>query len=456
MGRYLDVLSEFILNEGCLMSDKNTVMNSLDSEDVGEIAEFIKNNYANNKFSPLSSSGSFCAVSGVAWGGVAIYDVVQEKPFSLQWEGGRSNYLFMLCKQNGATFSSRGSSVECRANEIVPISISEESSLFNRGERGDRISVIISEKMLTGFVENWTGQHIVAPLSFNLQPLSQEAAVQWNAAINCLQQMMFMDPVPNIAADALIEHVLKMVLTRHANNYSEIFADDRYVNEGLARLALNLISSAPLIWRTLGMVARELACATDGLEKGIRRLTGRSALEVLYDSRLNGVNRALLRGDAGFVETIHIYGFSLSERFIFDYVRYFGESPGATYRRNSNSGDVVSHASMHKTSVLEKAISEYVDACLGGRIGLADIARHLNLTEQATFKVFRDVFSRTPMQYVIERRLERVRSLLCHTSMDISSIAIECGFSSQSYLTSTMKKYYGVTPRQMRIGYGGR
>ncbi|AWG29275.1 hypothetical protein B9Z07_10670 [Burkholderia cenocepacia] len=442
------------LTKDRIMAGHQIVKSRLDSDDAGEIASFIKSGYADNQFTPLSASGSSCAMIGSAWDGVAIYDVIQEKPFSLSWEDSRSNYLFMHCKQAGPTFSSQGKSVQCGANDVMPISISGKSALVNKQERGDRTSVIIDAATLTSFVAQWIGRPVVMPLAFDPRPLSQETAVQWNAATDCLQQMMLMDPVPGIAAQALIEHMLKMVLTGHASNYSEILSSDRYVNEQLVRSALNMIATDPLQWRTLGMVAHELACATDGLEKGIKRLTGRSAIEIFHEARLDCVNRALLKEDGmGFIETLHVYGFSLSERFIFDYIRRFGESPGATYRRNPNVEDVISRASVERDAMCEQAINEYIDASLGERISLSDLARHLEMTEQTTITAFKESFSRTPMQYVIERRLERARHLLCHTSNSIISIALECGFGTQSYLTSTMKKYYGVTPRRMRINH---
>ncbi|WP_306172632.1 helix-turn-helix transcriptional regulator [Burkholderia cenocepacia] len=84
-------------------------------------------------------------------------------------------------------------------------------------------------------------------------------------------------------------------------------------------------------------------------------------------------------------------------------------------------------------------------------MGLADLARLAGLSEHATIAAFKAQFSRTPMQYVIERRLERARWRLCNTSASILSIALDCGFGSQSYLTTLIKRHYGVTPRQLRL-----
>ncbi|WP_146643162.1 helix-turn-helix domain-containing protein, partial [Shigella sonnei] len=59
-------------------------------------------------------------------------------------------------------------------------------------------------------------------------------------------------------------------------------------------------------------------------------------------------------------------------------------------------------------------------------------------------------FSCTPAQYIIERRLERARWLLENTTDSILSIALDCGFGTQSYLSTAIRRHFGVTPRELR------
>lgn len=51
-----------------------------------------------------------------------------------------------------------------------------------------------------------------------------------------------------------------------------------------------------------------------------------------------------------------------------------------------------------------------------------------------------------PYRYVIQRRVERVKTLLRHTDLPISRIAYETGFASQSHLATTFKRNVGQTP----------
>lgn len=50
----------------------------------------------------------------------------------------------------------------------------------------------------------------------------------------------------------------------------------------------------------------------------------------------------------------------------------------------------------------------------------------------------------------LETRIRSACSLLRGTAVSISSIAYDVGFSSQSHMTTAMKKFFGVTPKECR------
>lgn len=98
----------------------------------------------------------------------------------------------------------------------------------------------------------------------------------------------------------------------------------------------------------------------------------------------------------------------------------------------------------------KRLIEEYVDDHLGSAIALADLARLLGCTVHQLLSAFRGTFGTTPAQYVIERRLRMARNLLIRSSCDITSIALETGFSSHAHLTMTFKNRVGITPSEFR------
>ncbi|WP_224249360.1 helix-turn-helix transcriptional regulator [Hyalangium gracile] len=50
-------------------------------------------------------------------------------------------------------------------------------------------------------------------------------------------------------------------------------------------------------------------------------------------------------------------------------------------------------------------------------------------------------------EYVIQRRVERARSLLMRGELPAGQVALEAGFSHQSHMARCMRRVLGVTPK---------
>ncbi|MCA7893686.1 helix-turn-helix transcriptional regulator [Burkholderia cepacia] len=435
-----------------MMSESPIQTHRFHSNDPDEVSDFLVATYTENRFRACHASNRDVTVSGQQWNGLAVYDGNFEIPFHFQSGGPRPNYLFSSCINGGSTYSSGNSVAQCAIGDVMPVSSASDATCLSRPEGLHHIAVILDVTEVNEFVGHWLGHPLDELIQFDLSPLAKDLATQWNASADCLRRMMLMSPSPDIAIRSLYEHMLKLVVTGHKNNYSDVVLSDRHAPEHLARTAVATIEADPTRWATLSTVAYALGCATNTLENGIRRLTGKHSRDIILDARLRAVHRALAVDiGTGFVGVLRAYGFAPSLRFVRLYHRRFGEPPSATYRRNPSAKDVSRNIRERPDILYETSINRWIDASLGKSISLADIARYTGLSEHATIAAFKERFSRTPMQYVIERRLERARWLLCHTSTSILSIALDCGFGSQSYLTTQIKRYYGVTPRQLRL-----
>ncbi|WP_371140951.1 AraC family transcriptional regulator [Burkholderia cepacia] len=434
------------------MKNSRLVEHRLYSADVDEISNFIRSRYADHRFTPKGMSKCMVDMLGREWNGVSIYDVTHETPFVLRSEEPRPNYLIVSCRRGGSVYSDGSRESLCDSGKVMPISVSGTSTCSTKEEGFDHLSVIIDSQKLNDYVGDWIGRPVVEPISFDLRPMARPAAAQWVAGAQCLQRMMLLDPVPHAAVLALTEHVLKTLVTGHANSYSQHLCQMRYVDERYAKSAVSLVRADPMHWNTLGKVALEMRCSTGVLENGIRRVYGVGFLEIFRDARLEAVNVALAGADSmDFAGTLRSYGFSLSKQFIHEYNQRFGESPAATYRRNPRARERVFLKHEVRDAMCERTVNQFIDARLNKSIGLSDLANLIGISEYETIAAFKWQFSKTPMQYVIERRLERARWLLENTSTSILSIAIECGFGTQSYMTTTMKKHFFATPRQIRM-----
>ncbi|KRW59455.1 helix-turn-helix transcriptional regulator [Pseudomonas sp. TTU2014-080ASC] len=97
-------------------------------------------------------------------------------------------------------------------------------------------------------------------------------------------------------------------------------------------------------------------------------------------------------------------------------------------------------------------IDSYIAKHLYRRISVAELAHIACLSPSHFHALFKDSVGMTPHQYLLSARLNRASRLLRESSLPLIRIAEECGFSSQSALTTAMRRYLGLTPKRLRDG----
>lgn len=96
-------------------------------------------------------------------------------------------------------------------------------------------------------------------------------------------------------------------------------------------------------------------------------------------------------------------------------------------------------------------LEEFICDSIAERISLEQLTELADETPHRFLWAFRRAFHRTPSQYVIEKRLRRARHFLLNSEKDITSVALESGFSNHSHLSSVFKKRLGLTPSEYRL-----
>ena len=92
----------------------------------------------------------------------------------------------------------------------------------------------------------------------------------------------------------------------------------------------------------------------------------------------------------------------------------------------------------------------HIRSHLARRITVAELAQVACLSPSHFHAQFKDCLGLTPHQYLLKTRLDRAARLLRESDQTLVRIAEECGFSSQSALTTAMRRYLGLTPRRLR------
>ena len=95
-------------------------------------------------------------------------------------------------------------------------------------------------------------------------------------------------------------------------------------------------------------------------------------------------------------------------------------------------------------------LDDYIGEHLARRISVAELAHEMCLSPSHFHAQFKDSVGLTPHQYLLQTRLDRAARMLRESNLPLVRIAEECGFSSQSALTTAMRRYMGLTPKRLR------
>jgi len=122
---------------------------------------------------------------------------------------------------------------------------------------------------------------------------------------------------------------------------------------------------------------------------------------------------------------------------------------GQTYRALTTpetGGISPDHSHFPRMQVVLRHIREHLAQDLSVQ-RLAELAR---VSEVHFRRMFHDSIGAPPHRYILAARLEQARKLLTMTALPISQIAQDCGFSSQSHLTTSFKAAHAATPKEFR------
>jgi AraC family transcriptional regulator len=95
-------------------------------------------------------------------------------------------------------------------------------------------------------------------------------------------------------------------------------------------------------------------------------------------------------------------------------------------------------------------VRDLIESCLGEDLALERLAAEAGIAVHAFGAAFTKAFGTPPYRYVIQRRVERAKTMLRETDLPVARIAYETGFASQSHLATTFKRTVGQTPGDYR------
>lgn len=107
--------------------------------------------------------------------------------------------------------------------------------------------------------------------------------------------------------------------------------------------------------------------------------------------------------------------------------------------------------SFETTDAVEEAI-RLMRERLDCPISISQLAQKVGCSRAKLFEVFKESTGLTPNDYWQRLRIEQAHHAVLNSRESMTNIALDYGFSSSQYFCTVFRKYYGVSPRDCRLG----
>ena len=95
-------------------------------------------------------------------------------------------------------------------------------------------------------------------------------------------------------------------------------------------------------------------------------------------------------------------------------------------------------------------VTDFINDKLDQDLSLAELASVAGLSRFHFARAFRRSTGMTPLQYLMQRRVERAKELLKNRELPLVEISLLAGFKNQSHFTTLFRKFTSLTPKAWR------
>ncbi len=117
------------------------------------------------------------------------------------------------------------------------------------------------------------------------------------------------------------------------------------------------------------------------------------------------------------------------------------------YTLNKDTTKRSKNNTSNASTTVEKAIA-YIKEHLTEELTLETVAKFVSVSPIYFHNTFKSSVGKTLREYVEDQRIKKAINLLITTNKSLTEIAMECGFSSQSYFSYAFKRRMNKTPRE--------
>lgn len=106
-----------------------------------------------------------------------------------------------------------------------------------------------------------------------------------------------------------------------------------------------------------------------------------------------------------------------------------------------------------RTTTRIEQVQTYVKEHFARKIKLAEVADHLNMSEQSFSRFFSKTMQRPFFVFLNEYRVNMASRLILETDHQMAQIAYQCGYESLPFFYKQFKKFKGYSPLEFRKMY---
>lgn len=98
-------------------------------------------------------------------------------------------------------------------------------------------------------------------------------------------------------------------------------------------------------------------------------------------------------------------------------------------------------------------VQNYIEQHYNEKITVKILAELVNMSVSSFSRLFKRELNISPIEYLIEVRIEKSKILLRRKEVTITEISMRCGFSGSAHYTTSFKRIQGITPSEYRELY---
>ena len=98
---------------------------------------------------------------------------------------------------------------------------------------------------------------------------------------------------------------------------------------------------------------------------------------------------------------------------------------------------------------------KYISNHYAEEISTETLAKTVHLSQSHFCHLFKDVFGMSAKEYLVSIRIQKACELLKTSSMSITDIAFNCGFTDANYFSRAFRKTKGTSPSEYKKSHGG-